>query len=321
MRLLKPQKTMDFRTELQIAASSFEIDYSSRGLMLGSCFVENIGAKMAAIKLPVEVNPLGIIYNPASIAATIERLSLRKLVGEDELFFDGQLWRHYDFHSRFCAADKAAALELMNSAIESGHRAIVESSYVILTLGTARIYRLKSSGKVVCNCHKTPQKDFLTERLSVEETVALIGSVIERYLPNKHIIVTVSPIRHLKDGFEENSRSKATLLLAAEQICSRPNASYFPAYEAVMDDLRDYRFYATDMAHPSEQAVDYIWNKFSKAMLSDQALQTAAQVSKVAQALAHRPFNPETAAHKAFVERTRAQAEQLTAQFPYMVFE
>lgn len=312
---------MNFRTELGAITSPFQIDYSQRGLMLGSCFVENIGSKMAAIKLPVEINPLGIIYNPASLAQTIERLSLGKLVDEDELFFDGQLWRHYDFHSRFCNADKATALSLMNSAIVQGHKALTASHYVILTLGTARIYSLKSNGKVVCNCHKTPQKEFTSERLSVEQATELILSVIEKYLSGKQVFITVSPIRHTKDGFEENSRSKATLLLAAEKICQASGAIYFPAYEIMMDDLRDYRFYSSDMVHPCTVAVDYIWEKFSQAALSKEAIETAAKVTKVMQALSHRPFNPDTDAHRAFVERTRAQAAELEQQFANIVFE
>lgn len=312
---------MDFRTELFPQTSDFKIDYSKQGLMLGSCFVENIGAKMENIKLPIAINPLGIIYNPASIAASIERIATRQLVKPEELFFDGHLWRHYSFHSRFCSVDKTQALELMNTAIERGHRALQSSSYVILTLGTAHIYRLGASSEIVSNCHKTPQREFVSERLNVEQASSVLLDVMDKYLADKQVVVTVSPIRHIKDGFEQNSLSKATLILAAHRICQvRANTTYFPSYEIMMDDLRDYRFYSSDMVHPSLQAVDYIWQKFAATMFSEQAVEVSRRVEKITQALSHRPFNPDSDAHRAFVEKTKSEAESLCAQFPMIRF-
>lgn len=312
---------MELRTKLKIKEYDFKIDYNSRGLMVGSCFVENIGAKISEIRLPVEINPTGIVYNPASIASTIERLHSNQKLKEEELFFDGHLWRSYSFHSRFCDTDRSKSLELMNSAIERGHEAIIQSDYVILTLGTARIYRLKESGEVVCNCHKSPQRCFESERMSVEQVVEALSSVIAGCLKGKHVIITVSPIRHIKDGFEENSRSKATLILAAEQLIERhSNVEYFPAYEVVMDELRDYRFYGEDMVHPSKVAVEYIWERFSEALLSESTISIAARVMKISQALSHRPFNPDSEAHKSFMERTKAAAQALSEEFPTIRF-
>lgn len=312
---------MNFRTELTPSTLDFKIDYNRQGLMLGSCFVENIGAKMSEIKLPVSINPLGIIYNPASIASTIERIASGKLIEPEELFFDGLLFRHYDLHSRFCATSASKALEQMNAAIESAHTALTSSSYIILTLGTARTYTLNSTKKIVCNCHKTPQKEFTSSVMSVAQVVETLGKVISKCLKDKQVILTVSPIRHLKDGFEQNNRSKAILTLACHELsCTNPNIHYFPAYEIMMDDLRDYRFYASDLVHPSPMAVDYIWDKFSRAAFAESTFDVAARVIKITQALAHRPFNPESDAHKAFIERTRKDAAQLTQEFANIKF-
>ncbi len=293
---------MKFRTPIAIKPFTERVDYSSRILTLGSCFAAEIGARLRDSKFSVEVNPTGVLFNPASICATLQRFAQKRFISTKELHEGAEGWFHYDFHSSLSALDAEECAQGINHAIERGHDALVGADWVVLTLGTAWIYSLAQSGEVVANCHKQPHSTFVRRRKSVAEIVSQLSEAIETLLPHKKIILTLSPVRHLGDGLSENSLSKATLRVAIEEVVAQfpQRVWYFPAYEILVDDLRDYRFYGDDMTHPSPMAVDYVWQNFCEAAISEVALKMMARVERIVQAKCHRPINPTSEAHKKF---------------------
>ena len=300
---------MKFRTEIEISPLGVQIGYDSRVLTLGSCFAAHIARKFAAAKFRVTENPSGILFNPLSIAAAIRSYASPAAVTRDELGFDGDVWYHFGFHGDFSAPTAEEALARMNAARRAGAEALRTADRVILTFGTAWVY--ERDGEVVANCHRRPAAEFSRRRLSVEEIVKTFAELIEGPLAGKQIILTVSPVRHLNDGLAGNSVSKATLRLAAEELTQRfKRAAYFPAYEIVTDDLRDYRFYADDLVHPAPQAIAYVWEKFTAAVLSDRAQSLLPEAEAIVAAAAHRPRNPQGEAHRAFCRR---QLERIAA--------
>ena len=291
---------MKFRTEIDIAPLHTRIGYEHRTLALGSCFAEQIGDRLARAKFRVTVNPTGILFNPLSIVAALR--SYRTPVCREELHCDGGRWFHFGFHGDFAAPTADEALQRMNAARRAGAEALDTADRVVLTLGTAWVY--ERGGEVVANCHRQPAAQFTRRRLAVEEVTGALAAAIEGPLAGREIILTVSPVRHLGDGLAGNAVSKATLRLAAEQLTERyDRVSYFPAYEILTDDLRDYRFYADDLVHPSPQAVAYIWEKFSAAALTPAAQALLPEVEAIAAAAAHRPRDPHSAAHRDFCRR------------------
>ncbi|MFI3289287.1 MAG: GSCFA domain-containing protein [Rikenellaceae bacterium] len=304
---------MKFRTEIDIEQFFEKIDYSSRIFTIGSCFAQRIGGAMSRAKFQSTVNPTGTLFNPMSVCSSIERLSTKRFIREDELREGDLGWYHFDFHSSLSAPTKLQTLQQINHAIERGYEAIQSADWVVITLGTSWIYRLIESGELVANCHKLPARNFRRERLSVEEVVSTIGKTVDNHLKDKNIILTVSPIRHIADGLSENSLSKATLRLAIDQLVhTYNNIVYFPSYEILIDDLRDYRFYAQDMVHPSDVAVEYIWDLFSEAALSSQAKELMPRVMKIIKAREHRPTNPESDAHKSLCRAQLRAIDQLS---------
>ncbi len=303
---------MKFRTEIEITPLHERIGYRHQLLAVGSCFAEHIAGKLADAKFDVETNPTGILFNPLSIAEALRSYRVGKPVEEAELHCDGERWFHYDFHGSFSDADAAQALKRMNTGRTIGAAALRQADFVLLTFGTAWVY--ERQGRAVANCHRQPASEFVRRRLSVEEIVAAFdesfrirpdeNSPLGQSLADKQIILTVSPVRHLGDGLEGNALSKAVLRMAAAELAERhPNVHYFPAYEIVMDDLRDYRFYADDLVHPAQQAIEYIWEKFVAAALDDEARRLLPEVEAIAAAARHRPRNPQGRAHADFCRR------------------
>jgi hypothetical protein len=299
---------MEFRTVIGNIDNQGMIQHSHNIMLIGSCFSDNIGNKLKRALMNVEINPFGTVYNPASILGEIERIVDLILVDETELFMHNGMWHHYGFHSKFSSDSAEKAMSKMNKHITSAHNHLKHCDFVIITLGTAFVYEAKSLGKIVSNCHKVPAKEFNRFLLSFEHIRTLLDTIVTKisnFAPHAKIIFTVSPIRHIGDGLEQNQLSKSLLRAAVgETIAANHNACiYFPAYEIMMDDLRDYRFYASDMAHPTEQAVDYIADKFFEAALSDSAQSTMREVSRVVAAAEHRPFNPACEEYKIFCRK------------------
>ena len=307
---------MKFRTEIETSPLGVQIGYENRILTLGSCFAVHIAEKLAGAKFRVTANPSGILFNPLSIAAAIRSYASPAAVTREELGYDGEVWYHFGFHGDFSAPTAEEALGRMNAARQAGAEALRTSDRVLLTFGTAWVY--EREGEVVANCHRRPAAEFSRRRLSVGEIVGTFAELIEGPLAGKQIILTVSPVRHIGDTLAGNAVSKAALRLAAEELKQRFNCvEYFPAYEIVTDDLRDYRFYADDLVHPAPQAVAYIWEKFTAAALSDRARNLLPEAEAITAAAAHRPRNPQGEAHRAFCRR---QLERIAA-LPEMDFQ
>ena len=307
---------MKFRTEIETSPLGVQIGYENRILTLGSCFAAHIAEKLAGAKFRVTANPSGILFNPLSIAAAIRNYADPVPVTREELGYDGDVWYHFGFHGDFSAPTAEEALGRMNAARQAGAEALRTSDRVILTFGTAWVY--EREGEVVTNCHRRPAAEFSRRRLSVGEIVGTFAELIEGPLAGKQIILTVSPVRHIGDTLAGNAVSKAALRLAAEELKQRFNCvEYFPAYEIVTDDLRDYRFYADDLVHPAPQAVAYIWEKFTATALTDRARNLLPEAEAITAAAAHRPRNPQGEAHRAFCRR---QLERIAA-LPEMDFQ
>lgn len=315
---------MQFKTTIDVPHSAFEISHAQKGMSVGSCFSTNIGSRLHNAKFPILVNPLGTIYNPVSIANTIDLLLGTKAFDEQQIFFANGVWQSYYLHTSFSSVTKDEVLKKFQTVKEDFQQNFKSLDYVILTLGTAWVYELKSSKQIVNNCHKTPASQFNRRRLSVAECVSFLKHAIEQLRnenPNLHVIFTVSPIRHWKDGAHENQVSKSTLFLAIEELQnSLRNIFYFPAYELLMDDLRDYRFYADDMLHPSDVAIEYIWEKFSETYFSKETKDVIKRVDSIQKALEHKPFNAESDEYKSFLEKTQAELENLKKEFPQISF-
>jgi hypothetical protein len=314
---------MKLRTELPAFKALFDINYQTPTLGIGSCFVENIGEKMKQRRFPFHQNPFGIVYNPLSMAAQLDILTTEKRFVESDLVEINGLYHSWLHHGCFSEETVEGTLNGINSAIDKARLFLQNTNRLFLTFGSATVYQLKETQKVVANCHKAPPPYFDRRRLSVEEIVAVFTPIFEQ-LSTQHvdlqIILTVSPIRHLRDGLIENNLSKATLLLAAAALAQKfPNVTYFPAYELVMDDLRDYRFFERDMMHPTEQAVDYIWDYFSHAYFSEETKNVMREVEKINAMQAHRPINgADTEGVKKFQQALSLKVKELEMRFSFL---
>ena len=284
---------MFFRTEVLIPKPSFSIRPLQRMLFVGSCFADNIGRRFEEEKFRAVVNPYGVMYNPVSILHTVGRY-----VDENR--------------NRLAAARPEE---------ESGTEVPLVA---VFTLGTNHVYRLKETGEIVDNCQKRPQRLFQEEELTIDQCRDALAEAVNKLrgiVPGVQVIITVSPIRYAKYGFHGSQLSKATLLLAADRLCREYGCcSYFPAYEIVNDELRDYRFYKEDMLHPSDQAVSYIWERFSAAYFSKETNAFLEKWRPIKAALNHRPFNPDSEEHQIFMQRTQEKIEELKRQYPELEF-
>ncbi|WP_028892309.1 GSCFA domain-containing protein [Tenacibaculum sp. 47A_GOM-205m] len=316
---------MVFQTHIPLKKQKHHlINYNSKLLLLGSCFSENIGNKLSYYKFQSEQNPFGILFHPKAIETFITKTTNKEKYTENDVFFHNERWHSFDAHSVLSSSSKEELLTSLNNNITSAFQQLKSSSHVIITLGTAWVYREIATDTIVANCHKIPQKKFLKELLTVEEvseSLEAINSLIKSIDPKTTIIYTLSPIRHIKDGFVENQRSKAHLLSAIHQtIEPRNNTHYFPSYEIMMDELRDYRFYAEDMIHPNQTAINYIWEKFSEVWFSEEAIETMKEVETIQKGFAHKPFNPNSEAHLLFLKKLQQKKETLLQAFPFMNF-
>jgi len=315
-----------FQTIVEIPKFSWETGYSKKNIFMGSCFTENVGNRMLNNKYDVDINPFGILYNPISVANGIQILLDNKEFTNSDLIQHGGLWHSFSHHGRFSSSDENQTLESINKQLKFSSEYLKNADFLFITFGTAWIFKFKSTGEVVSNCHKIPANQFERVRLSVDEIVELYQKLLNdiwKVNPSLKIIFTVSPIRHWKDGAVENQRSKATLLLAIEQIIENAKGAcnYFPSYEIVMDELRDYRFYADDMLHISDFTIDHIWGKFENAFISDESQRISKEVLKIKAALNHRPFNKFTKEHLAFLKKQLSNLNLLEQKYSFVNLE
>lgn len=316
---------MQFRTKIPVQQSPFPIDYNAKIVSLGSCFAVNMAQKLEYYKFHNSCNPFGIIFNPVSIEKLIERAVNKVFFTEKDIFFHNDLWHCFEVHSELSNSDKEVFLDLLNQLVEETNKQITQSTHFLITYGTSWIYRNIESNQIVANCHKLPQKHFTKEILSIETIQTAIQntlSLIQSINPEAQFTFTVSPVRHIKDGFVENQRSKAHLISGIHSVLNSKltTHNYFPSYEIIMDELRDYRFYAEDMLHPSALAVDYIWGKFKEANVSESVFGVMEEVENIQKSLAHKPFNPNSESHLKFEANLRKKITKLESQYPFMKF-
>lgn len=291
---------------------------------MGSCFAVNMAEKFDYFQFRNDVNPFGILFHPQALERFVQFASEKKSFTEADIFYHNERWHCFDVHSDLSHPDKEILLANLNQAIISTHENLKTATHFIITLGTAWVYRKSDSGNLVANCHKVPQREFSKEILGVDDISQSIRHIVElisQHNPNAQIIFTVSPVRHIKDGFVANQRSKSHLLAGLHPALENTgNCHYFPSYEIVMDELRDYRFYAPDMIHPNQTAIDYIWEKFVSCWISENAFADMSEVDAIRKALAHKPFNPDSEQYKKFVSSIENRIQKLRERLPLLNF-
>lgn len=306
---------MHFRTEIKLEKSTLGISLKQDILTTGSCFSDVIGIKLAENKFPVLINPFGTSYNPISIHKTL-RAALNGALPLPHSYFESSgIYSHYDFHSEFSDPDKSVVEERIKSAIQTAHRFVKDAHWIILTYGTARVYKRNETNDIVSNCHKMPSQNFtkelLTEKKIIESFEGLYQN-LKAVNPSCRIMLTVSPVRHIKDSLQLNSVSKAILRIACHTLSElHPDVVYFPSYEIMIDDLRDYRFYKSDMLHPSADAEEYIWEKLSESYFDKPTLDFLTRWKPIYTALQHRPFHAQSDSHKKFLIKLLADLKEL----------
>lgn len=305
--------------------SDNKISYSDRLLLIGSCFTDHIGTNLAGIKFRSRYNPTGIVFDPLSIARHLHDYVSAKQYGRQELFKQNELWHSWHHHSDFSGIQQQEVVQQINEAIQDASRLLAQSDWLFITLGTAYSYQLKEGALPVANCHKAPKDRFDKKLLGIEEITGTLSAAlasVKAMNPALQIVITVSPVKHIRDGVVENNRSKARLTEAAHLLTENvKDCSYFPAYELVTDVLRDYRFYAPDMVHPSEQAVQYVFDIFCKTYFSAGTQQLAHEIRQIISARDHRPLHPGTEAHRQFLNTFAQKTKLMKDKLPMLDWE
>ena len=315
---------MKLQTQISITPQNNQIDYEGKLLLLGSCFSENIGNKLNYYKFPNCINPFGIIFNPVSLENLINRALTDTLFTETDVFEKEGIYHSLQVHSLVSSAHKEDYLRYLNTQLGLLKEYLSTASHLIITLGTSWVYRLIETRTIVANCHKIPQQEFSKELLSQAEVTASIQrtmAAVHKMNPMCQLIFTVSPVRHIKDGLSENSVSKAHLRSAIHTlVTSNTNVHYFPAFEIMMDELRDYRFYSSDMLHPNETAIEIIWGKFCEVWVSSSTKPLQKEIDIIQKGLAHRPFHPERKEHLEFIKQLQQRIDKLQISHPSIEF-
>ncbi len=311
---------MKLTTEVSIPQSDVYIKHQNPILLIGSCFTESIGEKLNDYKFDVHVNPNGIIFNPISVVNSLKRIISNKTFTEQEIKEHNEKWFSFDHHSSFSSFNKDECLDQINGSLTKANEHIKKTKTIFITFGSAWVYEYENNG-IIANCHKIPNKEFSKRLLSVKEILSAFESVQED-LKEYNIVFTVSPVRHSKDGLHENNLSKSTLLLAINNLVEQnKNYSYFPAYELVIDELRDYRFFKDDLIHPTDLAVSFVWEKFSDCYLKESTVELINEIQKIKTAVRHKPFHYESKEHQEFIKKQMNLTDQLTKQYPFLDFE
>ena len=312
---------MKLTTSVNILASEFKIDHKGEVLLMGSCFSQNIRIKLEESKFKVSKNSFGIIYNPISIAQNINRLNNGNLYTNQDIYsYKDKKVVNFSNQNSSPATGENEFLNLENENLKKDLSTFNQVKTIVLTFGTAWVYQWKGTQQVVANCHKIPDTFFTNRLLSVSEIVKAYEPIIAQ-MAEKNIVFTISPVRHVKGGLYENTLSKSTLHLAIKELVNNySNCYYFPAYELVVDELRDYRFYKEDMVHPTDQAVNYVWTKFSEAYFSKETKYLNGDIEKIRLASFHKPFDYKSEDHQAFIKKQLEVMENLTTQHPFLDF-
>ncbi len=311
-----------FRTPIDIPVSEFNLTYKKNITMIGSCFTDNIGKKLTHYKFPILTNPFGVLYNPESVKNALDILMNEKYFTEEDLDQYNNRWLSFYHDTSFSGHDHELVLQDINKSIHTGHQWLNKTNLLIITFGTARVYHHKKRDHIVSNCQKLPAKEFRRYLLNVNDIVEGYRELIrqlQKFNHNLHIVFTISPVRHWKDGAVGNQQSKAILILAIQEILEEfPELEYFPAYEILMDELRDYRFYAEDMIHPGETGINYIWNRFCDTYIKKSTWKLMEKVDAIVKARNHRPFHPKSLEYQDFLKKQIEKTEQLMDKHPHI---
>lgn len=315
---------MDLFLKFHIDEPPKKINHSEKLVLIGSCFSQEIGDKLSALKWNVFQNPTGIIYNPLTIANTINHCVDNTIFSEKDLFQSGEIWHSWQHHSSFSAMDKEKMLNNINETNRKGHYFLKQADRLILTPATSFAYLLKSTGQIVANCHKLPSDSFEKRLLSPQEISAAFTESMKAaklFNPKLKFIFTISPVKHLRDGVINNNLSKANLLLAVHEVIKKVNDTYyFPSFEIMNDELRDYRFYKNDFAHPNETAVNYIFERFADVCVNNEAKSILKKISSVINAIRHRPKFARSEAHQNYKTNLLQKILELESSLPYLDF-
>ncbi len=321
---------MKFHFEFDVKKMLHPIQHQHNLMLIGSCFTENMGEKLQKHKFKVMDNPNGILFNPVSVAEAITAYVDNTIYTAADLFQYNDAWHSWKHHSRFSATTAEASLQKINTATAAAHAYLSNADHIMITLGSAWIYTLTEKapqakhGSVAANNHKAPADWFYRRLMAIEEVLSVLDNMIHRlffFNPKLKIIFTISPVRHLREGVIENNRSKAVLIQAVHHLVDKfDRLYYFPAYELVIDDLRDYRFYAEDLVHPNYQATQYVWEKFLGACMDDDTRNLIKEIAEINIAHNHRPFNATSAQHRKFMASYQEKTWQLQQKHPYLDF-
>ncbi len=316
---------MKFHLQFPIPPFTEKLNYRQTFLSIGSCFAENIGELMQNNLFNITINPNGIVYNPASIGIALRRYCTGTKFIESDLFFANDLWNSWEHHSVFSHPDKEATLNALNQSVKNAHNTLLNAEWLMITFGSAYYYQLNDSGKIVANCHKQKQQIFTKHLLTVNEIVDDHQQLIQQLHsinPNLKIVFSISPVRYKRDGVMENTRSKARLIEAVHSLVETNNAtSYFPAYELVLDDLRDYRFFKEDLVHPNQVAINYVFDKWKETIFDEETKGLFERIKSLVADCNHRPLHASTASHQEFITATRLRATKLKEEFPFLPIE
>lgn len=323
---------MEFMIDIDLKKSESLIEYPGNILLTGSCFTEHIGKALAEAKFNVLQNPHGILFDPESVCNALISYIENKAYTESDLFYLNEVWQTWEHHSRFSGINKDEVISQINHTQQKAHEFLKNAEWLIITLGSSFSYRLTddaiASGKIagngVANCHRAPSQWFRKQLLEIENIISLLDNLYHRlrmFNPQLRIIYTISPVRHLRDGVVENNRSKARLIEAVHHLVEKFEGQYyFPAYELVIDVLRDYRFYDIDFAHPNYQATEFVLEKFTSTFLQESTLELMKEIKKISIARKHRAFQPETNAHRKFMTSHAEKVKELSKKYPFLDF-
>jgi GSCFA family len=311
-----------FYTKIDIQKSDYKIDYNSAIISLGSCFSENIGSKLQQAYFDIQINPFGVLFNPISIKQTLENLIDQKIFTQNDLIKTGSLWGSLSHSTLYSDTEPKVCLQKINKSAQNAASKLLHAQTLLITLGTAWVYTTLDSNRVVANCHKIPAKHFSRRRLTVNEIVDQYTDLIQKLKilnPHLHLIFTVSPVRHIKDGATENNISKGILLQATQELVqTHTNLHYFPSYEIMLDELRDYRFYAADMLHPSDTAINYIFDRFSDTFFKTETINAYNEIRQFNSLLNHRPLHQNSSEYNLFLSRIDAKKLDLIQKYPFI---
>jgi GSCFA family len=315
---------MELLLPFPVSSTSHKISYADKILFIGSCFTEAIGNKMHDLKFDVLQNPNGILFDPLSICTAFNFYVDNNNFNEDDLFLHNELWQSWQHHSIFSGLDKQVVLQNINEARAHAHLFLKDAAWLVITLGTGYSYQLKTSGSAAANCHKVPANNFNKKLLSTDEIIYNLSATINNlrvFNSSLKIIFTVSPVRHVKDGLVENNRSKARLIEATHEVTEKfQNVFYFPAYELIIDVLRDYRFYKSDLVHPTEDATRFVFEHFCETFLDDPSIELYKEIYKIVAAMNHKPFQKESLSHKKFLQSRLEEVNKFSGRFPSLDF-